>query len=74
MGAVLLWVAIAGLLFWEILALSRPRTISWDEYEKIKGRTQMLQPLLELQNIYSPGMRDLLKAKTEIHEVKEDDG
>ena len=74
MANLLLWVTIAGLLIYGLAAISRPRSISTEEYEQVKGRSPMLQPLLELQNIYNPGMKDLLKAKTEIRQEREGEG
>jgi hypothetical protein len=67
MTVALIYLAVLALVVAGLVALSRPRKISVDEYEELKGKTSMIGNAMHaLQEVLAPERAEALrKAKTE---------
>jgi hypothetical protein len=76
MITVLIYLALAVIAVAGLAALARPRSISQDEYDEMKGKSSGVgNALQEIQSIFEPGRAEhLRKAKTEIRAEAEPGG
>jgi hypothetical protein len=76
MMTALIYLAVLALVVAVLAALSRPRTISEDEYEEMKGKTSMVGNAMHaLQEILAPEQAEALrKAKVEQQEEADPGG
>ena len=72
----IIYLAVLALVVAGLAALARPRAISEDEYEEMKGKTSMVGNAMHaLQEVLAPGQADALrKAKAEQQEEADPGG
>ena len=72
----LIYAGLAILVIGGLLALARPRRLSDEDYEAMKGRTNLVGNAMQgLQDVFEPQRAEALrKAKTELHQEAEPGG
>ena len=72
----LIYLTIGALMLGGLLALARPRRMTDEEYEQMKGKTSMVGNAMQgLQDVFEPQKAEALrKARTELVRPAEDPG
>ncbi|MGH9868097.1 MAG: hypothetical protein ACREAA_08040 [Candidatus Polarisedimenticolia bacterium] len=72
----LLYAGLAVLMIGGLLALARPRRLSDEDYEAMKGKTNLAGNAMQaIQDVFEPQRAEALrKAKTELHQEAEPGG